>query len=110
MDMKKEHIKLSEADRQKLELIIKKGEQKAKVYKRAVGLLELDRGKTFTAVAETVGVNSSTVTKWRNKYRQVGLACLEDAPCSGRPIVFSGTERAKVMALVCSPAPEGYAK
>ena len=42
--MKKEHVKLSEADRTYLENLIKKGSLAAKTYKRALSLLELDRG------------------------------------------------------------------
>jgi putative transposase len=82
----------------------------AKTFKRATGLLELDRGKTLEAVAETLGVSRVTVTAWRNKYRKQGLKCLQDARRSGRPIVIDGKQRAKITALACSEAPEGYAR
>ena len=108
--MKKEHVNLSEADRQELEKIIKKGKQTARVYKRALGLLELDKGKTITSVAETVSVSMKTVRGWRDKYREIGLKCLQDAPRSGRPTIFSGLHRAQITALACSPTPEGHAQ
>ena len=47
---------------------------------------------------------------WRNNYRQQGLACLDDAPRSGRPIVIDGKQRAKITALACSEAPAGHAR
>ncbi len=46
--MKKEHVKLKEEDRTYLETLLKKGSLSAKMYKRALALLELNRGRTFT--------------------------------------------------------------
>lgn len=106
--MKKQHVTLSENDRQYLNNLISKGEKPVKLYKRALALLELDRGKTYTSVAETVGVHQVTVSTWAGNYKQEGLQCLQDKPRSGRPIEFDGAVRAKITALACSEAPEGY--
>ena len=108
--MKKGHVKLSDVERQYLERLVKKGTQKARLFKRATGLLELDRGKTLRAVAESVGVTGVTVARWRDSYAAQGLKCLEDAPRSGRPIRIDGTQRAKITALACSEAPKGHAR
>lgn len=106
--MKKEHVKLSEVDRQYLNNLISKGNQPAKLYKRALILLELDRGKTFTSVAETVSLSFPTVSALAKNYRQNGLGCLTDKPRSGRPVEIDGSVRAKITALAYSDAPEGY--
>lgn len=106
--MKKQHVSLSEEDRQYLNNLISKGEQPVRLYKRALALLELDRGKTYTSVAETVGVSQPTASSWAKKYKEMGLLCLQDKPRSGRPTEFDGRQRAKVTALACSEAPEGY--
>ena len=108
--MKKQHVKLNTKDRTYLESLISKGKLPAKIFKRATGLLELDRGKTLTAVAETLGVSNVTVAAWRDGYAKQGLKCLEDAPRSGRPPEIDGKLRAKITALACSEAPEGHAK
>ena len=108
--MKKQHVKLSNADRTYLQSLIAKGKLPAKQFKRATGLLELDRGKAYQAVAETLGVSHVTVSSWRRGYQKQGLKCLEDAPRSGRPIVIGGKQRAKITALACSQAPEGHAR
>ena len=108
--MKKEHVKLTPVDQDFLESIISKGTVTAKVFKRATGLLELNRGKTLQVVAQTLGVNYNTVAAWRTSYRRNGLACLKDAPRSGRPINIDGTARAKITALACSDAPDGHAQ
>lgn len=106
--MKKQHVTLSEEDRQYLNNLTSKGEQPVRLYKRALALLELDRGKTYTSVAQTVAVSQPTVSAWAKKYQEIGLLCLQDKPRSGRPIEIDGTQRAKITALACSEAPEGY--
>ena len=108
--MKKEHVKLSDADRKALTAMLAKGTLKAKAFKRATALLELDRGKTLTEVAATLHVDYNAVARWRDSYKQDGVKCLNDKPRSGRPIVIDGTQRAKVTALACSDAPEGHAR
>ena len=108
--MQKQHITLKAAERTQLEALLAKGKLAAKVFKRATALLELDRGKTLRAVAQTLGVSYPTVLAWRAKYQQQGLKCLDDAPRSGRPIVIDGAQRARVTALACSDAPAGHAR
>ena len=106
--MKKEHITLTDADRASLEALLAKGSLPARTFKRATALLELDRGKTLTAVAATLAVDYNTVAAWRDNYRANGLACLHDAPRPGRPIVIDGLQRAQITALACSDAPTGH--
>jgi putative transposase len=106
--MKKEHVHLSEADRTYLENLMKTGSLPVKTHKRALALLELDRGRTFTETAEIVGVVKQTTSTWAQKYKESGLEFLTDKPRSGRPIVIDGLQRAKITALACSDPPEGY--
>ncbi len=108
--MKKQHLTLTDDDRRELETLLSKGNLKALTFKRATALLELDRGKTLVAVAATLGVSSRVVATWRTRYTTMGLACLYDAPRSGRPTVFDGLQRAKITALATSDAPTGYAR
>ena len=108
--MKKQHVQLTQTDREYLEILIRKGQQTAKAYRRAIGLLELDRGQTYTAVSETLKVSIPTLSKWAALYREKGLKVLEDEPRTGRPIQIDGEQRAKITALACSEPPEGYAR
>lgn len=108
--MKKQHVQLSPADREYLETLTRQGEQTAKMYRRALALLELDRGKTYTAVSEILQVRIPTVSGWVARYLENGLEVLQDQPRSGRPIEIDGTQRAKITALACSTPPEGYAQ
>jgi putative transposase len=106
--MKKEHVNLNEADRTYLQNLLKKGSLPASRYKRALALLELDRGRTFTEVAEIVGVTKQTASTWAKKYKIAGLEFLTDKSRPGRPTIIDGLQRAKITALACSNPPEGY--
>jgi putative transposase len=109
--MKKEHVKLNDEERATLTALLAKGALKVRTFKRATGLLELDRGQSLQAVATTLRVNYNTVAEWRDKYAAGGLdAALYDKPRAGRPIEIDGAARAKITALACTPAPEGHAR
>jgi len=108
--MKKQHIQLTQADREYLETLIRKGQLTAKAYRRALGLLELDRGQTYTVVSKTLQVSIPTLSSWAAQYTTKGLKMLSDEPRSGRPIQIDGEQRAKITALACSEPPEGYAR
>jgi transposase len=108
--MKKAHVQLSKADREYLETLLSKGNLAVRIYKRALGLLELDRGQSYRAAAETVGKDQNTLRQWRDKYQESGLAFLTDQPRPGRPVEIDGLQRAKLTALACSEAPAGYGR
>jgi transposase len=108
--MEKQHLTLKAKDKQYLESLLAKGSLPVKVFKRATALLELNRGKSFGDVGETLGVCYQSVSTWCATYKQKGLALLEDALRSGRPIEIDGTQRAKITALACSDAPEGHTR
>lgn len=106
--MRREPLELTEGDRSYLETLLRKGQMGVRQFKRATGLLELDRGKKITAIAETLGVSRSAVSSWAKRYRQEGLRALHDKPRSGRPIELDGVQRAKITALACSEPPTGH--
>jgi len=108
--MKKQHIILQIADKAYLENILATGSLPVKTFRRASALLALDRGKTFEAVAQTLSVSNETVASWASKYKLNGLLFLKDKARSGRPIEIDGLQRAKITALACSQAPEGYGR
>lgn len=106
--MEKRHLTLKAKDKRTLEALLSKGSLTAKTFRRATALLELNRGKSFGAVAETLGVCYQSVSTWCCAYKEQGLAMLYDAPRSGRPVEIDGRQRAQITALACSQAPEGH--
>ncbi len=108
--MNKEHIKLSQADRDFLMTITAKGQLPARVFKRATALLELNRGQTLCSVSRSLQVSYQTVAQWRDNYQASGLQALEDKPRRGRPVLIDGKSRAQITALACSTPPAGRAR
>ncbi len=106
--MGKQSLKLSQTDRAYLKALLRKGQLSARQFKRATGLLELDRGKRISAVSQTLGVTRATVSSWATRYQHEGLQMLHDKPRSGRPIEIDGVQRAKITALACSDPPTGH--
>src|SRR5499427_8975048 len=75
---------------------------------RAQIVLAAAAGSTNAAIAGRVGVHVDTVRKWRRRFAAARLAGLKDAPRSGRPPVFTATDRAEAVALACAlPAESG---
>ena len=108
--MQKQPVQLSASERVTRAATLTKGSLKARAFKRVLGLLALDSGQTLQAVATTLGVDYNTVATWRDKYKEQGVACLQEAPRTGRPIVINGTQRAQITALACSAPPAGRAE
>ena len=104
------HIVLIEADKVQIEKLLSKGTLKVRTHKRALALQYLDNGKSYKEVSDLLIVSSNTLIVWATNYRTSGLSFLKDKPRSGRPIKFDGKDRAKITALACSEAPDGYAQ
>ena len=108
--MKKQHVHLTEPDRNYLKELLSKGSLKVRVQKRAMALQMLDRGMSYVDVQKQLNVSNISLSKWASKYKLVGLSFLQDKPRSGRPVGLSGADRAKITALACSEPPEGHAR
>lgn len=108
--MKKQHVQLSASERSYLKEVIGQKRIASRVLKRALALLALDQGETLEAVARHQHLTNDTIANLRNRYKQQGLACLQDAPRSGRPVEIDGSQRAQITALACSAAPEGHSQ
>jgi len=73
-------------------------------------LLLLNEGKTMMVVSKTLKYCYRRVLALRDNYLEKGLQCLEEKPRLGRPVIIDGVARARITALACSSAPEGYAR
>lgn len=104
------HVVLLEDDKIEIENLLSKGTLKVRTYKRALALQYLDSGKSYKEVSDLLTISSNTLIVWATNYRTAGLSFLKDKPRSGRPIKFDGKDRAKITALACSEAPDGYAQ
>jgi transposase len=103
-------LRLSQADHDFLTAMTTTGHAPARTFKRATALLELHRGQTLSAVAESLRVTRQSVAQWRDRYQASGLQALEDEARAGRPVRIDGEQRARLTALACSRPPEGRAR
>jgi len=101
-------VKLNKAERSQLLHMTKKGKATPREVKRARILLLSHEGKPDAEIATWVEVSVEMCKQIRKRFQTERLDLIKDKPRSGRPNVFSGEQRAKLTALACSEAPEGY--
>jgi len=115
--VKKYVVKLSAEERERLEAMIGGGKRSAQVLTRARILLKADAseagdGWTDSQIAEALDTSLNTVFNVRQQLVEEGFeATLERKynPKSARPRIFDGAAEAKLIALACSQAPDGFA-
>jgi transposase len=119
--MRGKHIKieLDEIAREELEDFIRKGVRRVQLVNRAKIILELDEAdgrKPFTEekIAEKIGVSRKTINNAKMAFLETKEVSLflqrkrrETPPVAPK---ITGEVEAHVIALACSPVPEGYAK
>src|SRR5258705_12697284 len=71
---------------------------RSRVVVRARIVLLAARGMTNVVIADLLGVDADTVSKWRKRFVMEGLAGLRDRQRSGRPRTFAGEVVAEVKA------------
>lgn len=105
------YFELKEKDYDYLSNFLKKGKAFVREVKRAEALLLLHNQFSVSDIVHTIGVSQPTVTRLRRNYLKGGLErALYDEKRTGSPKKFSPSDRAKITALACSKAPDGYAK
>src|SRR4051794_41372736 len=78
-------LALREGDRVELERLTRASSVRAGLAQRARIVLLAADGVGNTEIAERVGVARQTVLTWRARYRDRGMAGLEDVPKPGKP-------------------------
>ncbi len=102
-------IELSEAERKQVERFIRRGKANARNITRGHILLKSAEGWTIERIAETYGVSEATVSNVRARYRAGGVErVLKDRVQSKRRRAFGGEGEAVLVAIACSPVPEGH--
>src|SRR3974377_684380 len=115
---KKYIVKLSEAERDYLQTLINKGKSPAKRLLKARILLKADASEHGEGWSDgpSVGAlytNMSMVTRVRQQLVEEGLEAVlsrKQRESPARTPIFDGEKQARLTALACSTAPEGYAR
>jgi len=101
-------INLTEAERDQLINLTKKGKNSSRVFKRAQILLLASRGYGDAEIAQMLMVGESTVHRTRQRYVEEGVSeALAERPRPGRPEKLSPQAEAMLIATACSDPPQG---
>jgi transposase len=103
-------INLSDEERQVLLEMTRKGEIKARKFKRAMILLKADEGQTDQQIMAALNVSRPCVERLRKRFVANGMErALNEDPRPGQRRKLDGRAEATLIATACSEAPEGHA-
>ena len=116
--VKKYVVNLSAEERKRLETLIRAGKGSAPILTRARILLKADvseagEGWSDSAISAALDTSVNNVARTRQQLVEEGFEATLSRkynPNSARPRIFDGATEAKLIALACSPAPEGFAR
>ena len=109
MPKKKYLINLSDEERNALANLTRKGEIKARKFKRAMILLKADDGLTDQQIMAALNVSRPCVERVRKRFVIDGLErALNEDPRPGQRRKLDGRAEATLIAETCSAAPEGH--
>jgi transposase len=104
-------ITLNEDERRQLERMIARPKAEARYVERARMVLWAAQGQSNKAIARRLETREARVSRWRTRFEREGLEGLHDAPRPGRPPLDPEmTLRARVLAKLDEPPPEGFAR
>ena len=105
MPAKLYRVNLTEAEREHLSRITRRGKSSGRKVKRALILCKADEGLTDQQVAEALMVGPSTVGRVRQRFVEGGLGrALNDLPRPGQRRKLDGKQE-DLVAVACSAAP-----
>jgi len=102
-------INLSDEERQMLLEMTRKGEIKARKFKRAMILLKADEGLTDQQIMAALNVSRPCVERIRKRFVTDGIErALNEDPRPGQKRKLDGRAEATLIATACSQAPAGH--
>lgn len=104
-------VTLTDEERQLLRELIKKGMVSARKLTRAHILLRADEGATDEAIATSLHVARTTIERLRRRFVEGTLEeALGERPRPGAKRKLDMKQEAHLIAVTCTPAPEGQAR
>jgi transposase len=102
-------ITLSETDGSRLQTFVHRGHAGARARTRAQVLLKLAEGWSEGEVEAAFDVCRNTVKRVRARFLEGGVdAVLSDRPQERRRQALTGLQQAHLIAIACSPVPDGH--
>jgi transposase len=102
-------VDLSEEERACLESMLRKGKSSARMQTRARILLKANDGTLNQDIMHALDVSETMVYRARQRFVEEGLeAALRDKPRPGQKPKLDDKQRAHLIAVACSDAPDGH--
>jgi transposase len=102
-------LSLSEMERTEAQRFVRQGKANARSLTRAWVLLKLADGWDEAKIAETFAISQATVKNVARRFTEGGLdLVLHDQVQQRRRQALTGQQAAHLIALTCSPAPDGH--
>ncbi|MES2701966.1 MAG: IS630 family transposase [Bacteroidota bacterium] len=98
----------TEGDRQELLTMSRSHKLDSRYVLRSNIILYSLEGKSLDEIRELSGASRVIINKWRNRFRQSGVAGIKDAPRSGKPAIFTAADEARVIQKACQKPSGGY--
>jgi transposase len=116
--VKKYVVRLSHEERERLDSMIRNGKHPAQRLMKARILLKADAGEagegwSDSRIAKALDTSLATIARTRQQLVEEGFEAVlrrKHSPASARARIFDGAAEAKLIALACSPPPQGRAR
>jgi putative transposase len=104
-------IDITKRDQQELRKLVKGGVQQVRVVLRALALLQLAEKASAPQIAKVIPLTPQAIRRLGHRYQQAGLdGALYEKPRPGAAEVLDVNQKQRIIAMVCSDPPEGYAR
>jgi transposase len=111
MPTKKYIVTLTKNEKEILKEIINKGKHSAEKRKRAQALLLAEENYTDSMIAERTGLSRRGLEQLRERFVEEGFeVTLAGKPRGHKPKKLGGADEARLIALACSPKPDGRSR
>lgn len=101
-------IKVTQEERDELLTMSRSHKLEKRYSDRSMIILYSAEGKTLEQIIELTGKSRPVVNKWRQRFRELGLEGLKDAPRSGKPRTITPEQKAMVIEKACTKPEGGY--
>jgi transposase len=106
MGRPKKALRITQADRLQLRVMVRSRSMPHSLVRRAQIVLLSGEGDSNREVARRCGVSAPAVSHWRRRYQERGLAGLHDELRPGRPRTHDDEKVAELIALVMERKPD----
>src|SRR5688500_12157826 len=104
-------IQVSPKDQKEVRTLVSGGVQQVRVVLRALALLQLAKGTAAPRIAGVIPLTAQAIRNVARRYQQGGLdRALYEKQRPGAAELLDGSQKQRLIAMVCSSPPEGRAR